>query len=275
MRLTGIQVGPRPIAVTRIGVAIAFVMNAFEIRLILMKLAAGSLSMPTVVPMPTPTEMSVGIWFGACLVTGGILAIGWRAGLMAGLAAALGALALMWDMQLYSNHLLLTTLLSGYLAFAHSDEAWSVSAALRRREPRLVPWWPQFLIMTQLSICYLFAGLSKINPWWFSGYILEQHIWWPVPAIAFQIIAATTIVVETFIAVGLWIPAARRVAILLGLSLHLGIVAMLRFPIPLLAFALVCVSVYPLYVTRPRRDVMKDSDHSHTLAGYDGNAVSN
>lgn len=267
MRLTGLQVGPRPIAATRIGVAIAFVMNAFEVRRILIKLAAGSLSMPTVVPMPTPTDISVGMWFGACLAAGGLLAIGWRAGLMAGLAAALGALALMWDMQLYSNHLLLTTLLSGYLAFAHSDEAWSVSAALRQREARLVPWWPQFLMMTQLSICYLFAGLSKINPWWLSGYVLEQNIWWPVPSIGFQIIAAAAIVAETFIAVGLWIRAARRVALLLGVLLHLGIVAMLRFPIPLVAFALVCISVYPLYVTRPRRDAMEDTGHSHTLAG--------
>lgn len=246
-----LRVDPRPVAAARIGLGFAALINTLEQYLTLGALAAGKLTMPLVDWAPGPTSyaaggvLAVGIVAGVALILG----VGTRP---AGLAyATTMALVLLWDQQTYSSHQVLVMLLVGYLAFAESGSAWSI---VRRSGPRAaVPWWPQLLMMTQLTVCYLFAGLSKINTEFLSGEPLSQWVRWSLPDWIFTPLAIATVLTEVVVlAVGLWIPATRLLSALAGICLHISIVTMLSDQsIQLIAFALACISLYPLFFVRP------------------------
>lgn len=246
-----ILVDPRPVAVARMGLGAAVLLNTLEQYFILSGLASGKLTMPFVDWAPGVTSyaasgvLTVGIMAGVALILG----VGTRP---AGLAyAIMMAFLLLWDQQTYSSHQVLVMLLVAYLAFAESGAAWSV---VRHTGPMAqVPWWPQLLMMTQLSVLYLFAGLSKINTQFLSGQPLSDWVRWPLPDWVFAPMSIATVIVEVFVlAVGLWVPATRLVAIAAGICLHLSIVTMLSDQtIQLVAFALACTSIYPLFLARP------------------------
>ena len=65
-----------------------------------------------------------------------------------------------------------------------------------------------------------------------------------------------TILVELFLAVGLWMRRTRRAACILGRVLHVSIVATMSDQTwPLLSFAITCVSLYALLLVRPSTHV--------------------
>ena len=56
----------------------------------------------------------------------------------------------------------------------------------------------------------------------------------------------------SYLAVNLWRPSNRRKAAVLGVLLHVGIVTMLRDEtVPLIAFAMTCLGLYWLFLSRP------------------------
>jgi hypothetical protein len=176
--------------------------------------------------------------------------VGWNTEKAAIISVLLGIAILVWDQQTYSSHRLLATLLMAYLVFAKAGTAWSIRPVPGRPS---VPWWPQLLMMSQLSVLYFFSGLSKINVWFISGVPLSTWVWIELPWQTYAVAAVMTIVVELTIAVGLWFPSSRRVAVLLGLGLHVSIVVLMNHDtLALLAFAITCVSLYPLFLFRPR-----------------------
>jgi len=250
MRLTDVQVDPRPIAAARIGLGVATVINAIEASAVLGAIADGNLARPVLGWIPTPTDSAVFIFLVAATVAGvaTILGLGTRSA--AAVTTVLNLGVLLWDEQTYSGHRVLATLLVAYLVFAKSDAAWSMSArGGRGRE--LVPWWPQLLMMMQLSVCYWFAAVSKVNPVFLSGDGLRNWVWWPLPDWVFPFMAVATILTELFLAVGLWLRRTRWTAAGVGICLHVSIVWMLRDPIPLIAFALACVPLFALFLWRP------------------------
>ena len=85
-----------------------------------------------------------------------------------------------------------------YLVFAKAGTAWSVRP-IPGRPP--VPWWPQLLMMSQLSVLYFFSALSKINVWFISGIPLAYWVWIELPWQLYAVAAVMTIVVELTIAV--------------------------------------------------------------------------
>ena len=108
-------------------------------------------------------------------------------------------------------------------------------------------------MMSQLSVCYLFAALSKMNLVFISGVPLSIWVWIELPWLFYTVAAMTTVLVELAIAVGLWFPTRRRAAVVLGLGLHVSILVLMKDEtMALVAFALTCVSVYPLFLFRPR-----------------------
>jgi len=249
MRLTEIRTDPRPVAIARIGVGLATILNSIEAYEILGAIASGKLATPVFPAAPAPTLP----WLLAFVVlaVGAAMAvtIGWNTEVAAIVSVLLSVVVLLWDQQTYSSHRLLATLLLSYLVFARAGTAWSVRPV--PGSPTVV-WWPQLLMMSQLSVLYLFSALSKINLLFISGKPLAMWVWIELPWQFYTVAAFMTIVVELVIAFGLWFPASRRVAVAFGLGLHLSIVALMNHEtLSLIAFALTCVSLYPLFLFRP------------------------
>lgn len=248
MRLTDIRVDPRPVALARIGLGIATVANAVEMHALLKGIANGKLHVPVFAAIPPPTEPAVGLYLAVAVVAGIAVAVGWCTAPMAVVSTMLNAWLFLWDQQTYSGHRFLATLLVAYLVFARSDAVWSVS-----RRGGDVPWWPQLLMMTQLSVCYFFAAITKINPLFLTGAPLSQWVWAPLPWWMFMAMAVGTVVVEIFLAFGLWGRTTVRAAVGTGVFLHTSIVLLIQDQtVPLIAFSLTCLSLYWLFLARPR-----------------------
>lgn len=234
---------PRPVAVARIGLGIATILNTWEMYRLLGRIAAGALRMPLLGWLPAPTGLLVQAYLVVAVGAGLALLAGWWAAGAAAVTTVLNVVVFIWDEQTYSSHRLLAMLLVAYLAFARSDAFWAVRpvrAPVRRS--------PQLLMMTQVSVVYLFAGLSKLSPLFLSGVPLSKWVWLPLPWWAFTGMAMATVVIEVFIAGGLWVRRYRVGAMVAGGLLHLSIVTLMREgTVPLIAFSITCLCLYPLF----------------------------
>jgi hypothetical protein len=223
-------------------------------------------ALPVVEWTPRPTSTSAAAYLVVAVAAGLALALGWHAALAAALTTVLNVAVLVWDQQTYSSHRLLATLLIAYLIFARSDAAWALS---RRGGP--VPWWPRLLMMTQLTVCYVFAAASKVSILFLSGTPLAGWVWVPLPWWMFSLMAFGTVLVEFFLAVGLWLRRTRRAAFALGGALHVSIIAMMSDQTwPLVAFGLTCISLYGLFASResmPLQGLTRQAGHPEQHAG--------
>ncbi len=217
-------------------------MTAVEGWQVVSRIGGDRIAVPVVAWWPAPQSPLLGPFTIVSILAGVMLAIGWRPAPAATTCAITEAGFLMWDQQTYSSHRMLVMLLCSYLAFAASDSTWAIRSTGRASPPE-----PRLLMMVQLSVVYLFAALSKVNNAFLSGAVLRLAIWWPVPDWLFAPLAYATVATELFLALGLWFRRTRSTAVCAGLGLHISIVAMLHDPLPLIAFALACVPLYPLY----------------------------
>jgi hypothetical protein len=246
-----VTVDGRPVAFARMLLAVALVITVVESGAYLSRIAIGRMAYPVFEAIAPPSPLAVQVY----LVVGLLAAVCLGLGLYAGASAAAGSLtllwALIWDQQTYSSHHLLLMLLLGYLAFARCDARWGVSSSRHGRDCQ-VPWWPQLLMLSQISACYLFAALSKVNGVFLSGEPLAGWTWLTLPGWVFVLMAWGTVITELFLAIGLWLPRTRHIAVLAGLVLHVSIVVALSdLTVILLGFALSCIATYWMYLTRP------------------------
>ncbi|MCD5344946.1 HTTM domain-containing protein [Agromyces sp. S2-1-8] len=249
MRLTEIRTDPRPVAVARMGIGVATVFNAFEGFEILQRISDGRLAVPWIAGAPLPSAPLLVVGLIVAVIAGIAVTIGWMTAPAAVVSVLLSATMLLWDQQLYSNHRWFGTLLLAYLVFAQAGTAWSVKPFGHRSTVR---WWPQLLMMSQLSVLYVFSALSKMNLVFLSGVPLSGWVWFDAPWQLFFVASILTIVVELIIGIGLWFRASRRVAVLFGLGLHLSIIVLMTGEtLPLIAFAISCITLYPLFLFRP------------------------
>ncbi|MFW5419772.1 HTTM domain-containing protein [Nocardiopsis sp. CNT-189] len=252
-QVAGSRVGARALGATRVMIACAAIAKAGLSVPYFLELEAQRLALP-VLPLPEiPWVLVVLLWAAG----GFLLLFGAAVPLSAGLVSLCAWYTLLLDERTYSNHLLLLALLALFLAA-------SGGGSLRAGRGVRVPGAAAFLVMTQVSTMYAFAGIAKINPSFFAGDVFVRSVGTDAALISFAperfpsllltAGAVGAVCLELFLAAGLWFRTTRRWAFLGGVLLHTTFLLTMSRPLPLLCFALLSWSAYPLFASwRPAR----------------------
>ncbi len=254
--LSGGQIAARPVALVRIAIGLAALGAAMEAWLIMpLVLRPTTLAFPYIegfLRLPAPAiPLFIALWMSAALC----FTIGWQTRLAGGIVLACMGYTLICDQQFYSNHLYLLTLVLLLLTLARSGACLALDA--RRHAATHIPAWPLTLLKWQVAIVYAFSALTKINPVYLSGAVLAAHMHPQLVAALHALLpflAALSIAVELFLAVGLWLPRLRWQALMLGLGLHCTIIATLGWSqalsaLQLTLFAITIMAPYLLFFT--------------------------
>lgn len=272
----------RPVAAVRVGVGVAALLKGvLAWRRGLEVLGPEALQVPwggVGSWLPSGALPAVmGVWLAAATA----FVLGWRTRVAGGLLALSIALYLLADRHLYQNHVYLLFLLVVLLTVARSADAFSMDARRRRDGPGaggMVPRWPLDLLKLQVSLVYLFAAVSKINVDFLSGGTLAGA--WRGTALGeflvanfdrsfFMAAAGATVVLEVWLALALWNPSRRSIAIGAGVLLHGGILLLVDARADLTVFALLMFSAYLLFLPAGERShlVIWD-DHCSFCGGW-------
>jgi len=239
-----------PLARLRIGLGCVVILKAWHLATLIGPLTAVDAIRTPYLASFAPGARGILVLSLLLAISGGLVALGWRSQASAGVSSLLLIGVLLIDRQFYSNHLYLLIILMGILAASDSGAVLAVDA--RARPPRTdVAAWPMQLFRAQLSIVYGFAALAKLNPSYLSGAALSSFLdaateptWVPQ---FLQLASLGSIAGELFVAIGLWFKATRRAAVVVGIALHLGMIALIDYPLPLLLFAAQMLLLYPLF----------------------------
>lgn len=239
----------RALAGARILVGIASVPMALEWFTPLRRITSGEYLVVPVVGTP-PAWLPLPL-FLAAVVAGLAMIVGCAPRLSSALVAATATVALLADQQLYSNHLVLLALLSTLIAAGECGRAWTWRD---RTTTAQVPFDVAFLIRLLISSIYLWTAFAKLNPEYLSGDVLDTFLqgWVPRPDGALPALAITSVAVELLLAITLWAPRARSIAIATGLALHTSFLMLLQEPAPLAAFGLLMAAGYCAFAWRPQ-----------------------
>jgi uncharacterized membrane protein YphA (DoxX/SURF4 family) len=261
-RVVSLRADARQLAAARIVVGVNAAFASFEAWRVLQRLLAPMIvriPLFAAVPVPPPAALPalIGIWLVSALA----FTLGWKTRL-AGVALTLAtAWALILDQQTYSNHLYLLVLMVFLLTLADSGAAWSLDA--RRKGARSdVEGWPVVLLQLQITIVYCFSALAKITPPYLAGEVLMRTLkregWlampqsWRSPGVL-SALAVSSIVLELFIAFGLWSRRLRFLAIGAGIGFHLLLLAVVDSSrLSLGIFALSMFAGYLLFIDAER-----------------------
>jgi len=207
----------RPVALARILVGIAALLQISAVGPHLTKLLApGAFRAPYAITPPIGAAWTP---IMICLIVALAVAaiVGWHTRIaLAGLAAMI-ALVLALDQQLYGNDLYLLALECFLLCFAGSGAALSLDARRRGGASDLVERWPVLLLKIQLSIVYAFTAIAKINPQFLRGEVMQAALRFEdIPSQLAVALSLVSIGVECFLAVALWFHVTRRTAMLVA-----------------------------------------------------------
>lgn len=247
---------PRRAAAVRIGLGLAGLVTGLETGALLVQLGSAggeTLRLPVAPSLPDVTDALALRLAVAWLVLAVLLLLGTAARVAAAGLSGLAVAALLLDQSLYSNHLVLYAVLTALLAATGPAQRWRIG----RARPRTVPWWPLWLMRTQLSSLYAFTALGKLNERFLGGHVLAAATHEPVastlaarPGFA-TAVAGATVAVELGLAIAMWLPSTHRIAVPVGVALHLAIVVTVVPTLPLVAFALTTLAAYPAAFGRP------------------------
>jgi hypothetical protein len=160
------------------------------------------------------------------------------------------------DVYMLNSGDLLLRELALYLCLMPSGEVWSLDARRRGSSELRAPWGLRMLQM-QVSMLYAFSVIAKLHgDTWQDGsavgralqlgdlqrLVVPEGLSTSVAIVA--LLTYGTIVVETALAICLWLPRAKYVAMALGVSIHLGIEATLLIG----WFSLTVISTYLAFV---------------------------
>lgn len=249
MRVMMAAVGANALAITRVAVGVAALVTTLENSVTLNLIASGRIAIPFFGWFPPIGDHSIAVVLAVGIIGSIALIAGFRSRTAAGSVAAVTAFILLWDQQTYSSHQLLLLCLSTYLAMGRPGANLSLDARIRGHQESQTSW-PTTLIMTQISVVYFFTAIAKINPVFLSGDLLRSAMWIPLPDFAYVPLSVGAVVIELFLAFALWSRKLVRVAIIVGVVLHVSIVATLDQPLVLFAFALLALGTYPLFYRR-------------------------
>lgn len=246
-------VPPGPLALSRLLVGTAAVIKAVVFLPRLLRLGFPDvLTSPVFEWFPAPSRGLLVAISVVWLTSAALFAVGWRVPLTGPMLATTLLFTLLLDHQAYSNHLYLMALMVVLLTLADSGAGWRFP----RGPDRAVPFWGPLIIMSQISVVYLFAAVTKLNANFLEGGVVTAAMSGGVlPAPAFlvtpaagRVLALMTIVAELLLAVGLWFPPTRKLAALTGLVLHTSILLLMRDTGDLVVFAILMWSTYPLFL---------------------------
>lgn len=259
-RLTGFltaETNARPVAVARIGVALAILLQARNSADVLLHLAEPSvIRTPYFSWMVSPSAPLVSVLLAVWVLAALSLLVGFRTRLAGTLLTAALAGALLLDQQLYSNHLYLMVLVVGLLTIADSGAALSIDAMTGHQRP-MVPAWPVFLLRAQVSLVYGFAALAKLNPDSVSGSVVAASLRRDGPLAVpdawrslepMLILAVLAILAEAFVAAALWSRRWRPAAFVVALGLHTVITAWFDPTYELLVYSLLMLPLLILFL---------------------------
>lgn len=238
----------RPLAFARILVGIASLALAVEWLGPLLRVSSGDyLAMPVLPGWSSLQGIPVLILFGLSVGASCSMVLGLAGQLPAILLAGVTFVVLLTDQQVYSNHLLLLGILATLIGSSGAANALTVFG-MRRSES--VPYWPAFLIKAQITTLYAWTAIAKINPQYLSGEVIDTNLrpWVPIPDELMSTVAVLSILMESFLAVALWIPRFRILAFAVGGGLHSGILICLMQPAPLIPFAMLMATGYILFL---------------------------
>ena len=236
-----------------------------------------------------PDAVYVGLlWLAAAA------AVAMSLGLLTRLATATTFAVVTYNLFLSTTHFhnnrAYLVIVLGLLAVAPCGRELSLDAWLRRRRGRpaldlSAPAWPLWLLRFEASAVYGASALSKlIDPDWFGGTVTWQRVVrirdhleaaplpdWAVSMLtdrSFHTGAAKAIVLtELFIAVGLWWPRTRYLAVWVAVAFHIGIEVWASVQIfSFLAIAVLLVWAVPSTRDRVIRIDPTDSRHRRWAA---------
>ena len=267
-RFLGEKVPSRPLAIARIGLGLAVLLELANSARVMMRLDdPGIVPVPVLPWAPAINDglawVLIGLWAASALA----LLVGWRTrGAAVALTATL-ATVLLLDQQLFSNHLYLMALLAALFAVANSGAALSLDAR-RAGEQAEVSRWPVWLIQFQISAVYGFAALAKINPAFLSGSTVATSLRRAGPLAVpdawrslepMLVLALMAIFAEAFLAIALWSPRWRPTAFVVALGLHGGLALWFAPTYLLVVFAAAMLPVLILFLdAAPGRVVVWD-----------------
>jgi len=240
----------RSVAVTRILVGIAAVLLAVEDYGLLMPAATDHIAIPLFEAWGAVTPLEVWTIVIVSVVAGILLSVGLFSRTAAAVAALSSLAALLVEQQTYSSHQVLATLMCFYLVFADPGARFSLDSRIRGSVRQSVSRFPVTLMLTQVSVVYLFAAISKLNPVYLAGTVMPTAMIVPLPQPLPLLFAVSSIGLELFLAFALWFRRTTTIAIILGVGFHFVIAAMLHNPLPLWSFGLLMASTYPLFIAR-------------------------
>lgn len=245
----------RPVGMARIVIGIAALIRAVEgIRILSPLFDPITVRLPYVAWLPDPDRTWVvgllAVWISAAAA----FTLGWKTRWAGSLLAVAILGVLLLDQQSYSNHLYLMVLLVVLLTAADSGAALSLDT--RHVSRSTVPAGPVLLMKLQISIVYLFAGLTKINDPFLSGGVIAGESGTGVVSLPEALetpevlapIAGLVVVTEVFLAVALWLPRVRPLAFVVGFGFHMSIVLFVGPFVQLSVFAMEMLAVYVLFL---------------------------
>lgn len=250
------------LAWARIGVGLAALAAGVHATLLFDRATTpGVLHMPATDWLPAPNVVLVLIAGGLWLAAAGGFTFGFRTRTSGSVLAATMAFTMMLDLQFYSSHLYLLTLLVALLTAANAGGYRSFDARAGRA-PDASPAWGVFLLRAQVSIVYVFAALSTVKLAYASEAVLAAsfrrtgtlalpEVWLTSDLVG--ALAALSIVAQLWLAIALWSPRRRRAATLVGAAYHAALVGLAVDGPALAIFGAAMVSTYgAFYVPLPR-----------------------
>jgi hypothetical protein len=247
-----------PVAVVRIVVGAIATVRALEAYRIMARVfAPGLLRLPYFECIPDPTKGFIWGLAITWLFSALAFCIGWHTRIMGLMLSGTMALTLLLDQQTYSNHLYLLAIIVLLLTCADAGRTVSIDATRGQRRSD-VPAWPVLLLKLQLSIVYGFSAIAKITPIYLSGLVIAVNlrrsgplivpIEWRTPAIM-SAFAVLSVITEAFLAVALWLPRWRRLAVVIGVGFHVTLVLLLipEVRVQLAVFAVATLALYVLF----------------------------
>jgi hypothetical protein len=257
-RLINSRTDPRKVAVVRIVIGLnAMICALDEWPKMLRVLAPGILPLPSVGWLPRLPLKALPFFIAGWLAAAIAFTLGWKTRLFGALLFGLTGYTLLMDQQTYSNHLYLLMLIILLLTIADSGAIFSLDSR-GRSMTHDIPAWPLLLLKIQATAVYGFSALAKMTPEYFCGTVLARNLRqpgflavpqsWRVPA-AMSIVAVASIVVELFLALGLWFCRLHFIAILTCVVFHALLIATLNsHRVGLGIFAVEMIALYLLSI---------------------------